>query len=69
MGYYKRDDFGQWDGGNFGEIWNNEKFVAARRIWTEPDSPLPEGHDCTKCEKVKVFRRQHALGDRAGRAP
>jgi hypothetical protein len=40
----------------FGRLWNNEKFVAARRIWTEPESPLPEGHYCTSCDKVRFYR-------------
>lgn len=56
MGFYKHDDFGDWAAGGFSRMWNNEKFVAARRIWTEPQSPLPSGHFCTDCEKVKLYR-------------
>ena len=56
MGFYKHDDFADWKPGSFGALWNNEKFIAARRIWTEPDSPLPEGHFCTDCDKVRFYR-------------
>ncbi|GIW39734.1 MAG: radical SAM protein [Candidatus Binatia bacterium] len=56
MGFYAHDDFGVWRRGNFGRLWNNEKFVRARRIWTEPDSPLPESHFCTACDKVRLYR-------------
>lgn len=56
MGYAKHDDFDEWKKGSFGEMWNNEKFVAARRIWTEPQSPLPEGHYCNECDKVRLYR-------------
>lgn len=56
MGYAKHDDFDQWRPGSFAELWNNEKFVAARRIWTEPQSPLPEGHYCVDCDKVRFYR-------------
>ncbi|MBI1813362.1 MAG: radical SAM protein [Deltaproteobacteria bacterium] len=56
MGFYKHDDFAEWTPGAFGRLWNNEKFVAARRIWTEKDSPLPDGHYCTDCDKVRFYR-------------
>jgi pyruvate-formate lyase-activating enzyme len=56
MGFNKDDDFDTYVPGQFRRLWNNDKFVAARRIWTEPDSPLPEGHFCVGCEKVKLFR-------------
>lgn len=56
MGFTKHDDFAEWQPGTFGGLWNNEKFVAARRIWTEPDSPLPEGHFCVDCDKVRFYR-------------
>jgi pyruvate-formate lyase-activating enzyme len=56
MGYSKHDDFDSWRAGDFGRMWNNEKYIAARRIWTEPDSPLPEGHYCTDCDKVRFYR-------------
>jgi MoaA/NifB/PqqE/SkfB family radical SAM enzyme len=56
MGFYKHDDFGDWTPGGFSRLWNDEKFITARRIWTEPDSPLPEGHFCVDCDKVRLFR-------------
>jgi len=56
MGFYKHDDFAEWKPGAFGRMWNNEKFIAARRIWTEPTSPLPQGHFCTDCDKVRLYR-------------
>jgi hypothetical protein len=56
MGFYKHDDFADWKPGSFRRMWNNEKFIAARRIWTEKESPLPEGHFCTDCDKVRFFR-------------
>lgn len=56
MGFDKHDDFDTYRPGTFRRMWNNEKFVAARRIWTAPDSPLPEGHFCTKCDKVNLYR-------------
>jgi len=56
QGFYKHDDFAEWEPGMFGRLWNNEKFVAARRIWTEPRSPLPLGHYCTSCDKVRFYR-------------
>ncbi|MBI1813697.1 MAG: radical SAM protein [Deltaproteobacteria bacterium] len=56
MGFYKHDDFADWTPGTFGQMWNNAKFIAARRIWTEKDSPLPEGHFCTDCDKVRFYR-------------
>ena len=56
MGFEKHDDFAQWQPGSFRQLWNNEKFVAARRIWTEKESPLPEGHYCTSCDKVLLYR-------------
>ncbi|MBI4518487.1 MAG: radical SAM protein [Deltaproteobacteria bacterium] len=55
-GFFKHDDFGDWQPGAFRQLWNNEKFVAARRIWTEKDSPLPDGHFCTSCDKVRFYR-------------
>ncbi len=56
MGFDKHDDFGEWRAGGFGRMWNNEKFIAARRIWTEPASQLPDGHFCTECDKVRLYR-------------
>jgi hypothetical protein len=56
MGYEKHDDFDDWQPGTFGRMWNNDKFIAARRIWTEPQSPLPEGHYCVDCDKVRFYR-------------
>lgn len=56
MGYAKHDDFADWTPGTFRQMWNNEKFLAARRIWTEPESPLPEGHYCVECDKVRLYR-------------
>jgi len=56
MGFYKHDDFADWQPGTFGRMWNNEKFLAARRIWTEPQSALPQGHFCTDCDKVRLYR-------------
>jgi hypothetical protein len=56
MGFDKHDDFADWEAGSFARLWNNEKFVAARRIWTEPQSPLPAGHFCTECDKVRFYR-------------
>lgn len=56
MGFYKHDDFAEWKPGTFRQLWNNEKFIAARRIWTEKESPLPEGHYCTDCDKVLFYR-------------
>lgn len=56
MGYDKHDDFADWAPGEFRRLWNNEKFVAARRIWTERESPLPAGHYCTSCDKVRFYR-------------
>ncbi len=69
QGFYKHDDFAHWEPGNFGRLWNNEKFVAARRIWTVPASPLPEGHYCTNCDKVRFFRGLPlASSSRSGRS-
>jgi hypothetical protein len=56
MGFQKHDDFADWERGAFARMWNNDKFIAARRIWTEPQSPLPEGHYCVDCEKVRFYR-------------
>jgi hypothetical protein len=56
QGFHQHDDFDTFQPGAFRRMWNNDKFVAARRIWTEPHSPLPEGHFCTQCDKVKLFR-------------
>ena len=56
MGFEKHDDFAEWKPGAFRELWNNEKFIAARRIWTEKESPLPAGHYCTSCDKVRLYR-------------
>lgn len=56
MGFYKHDDFAEWQPGTFGRLWNNDKFIAARRIWTEPESSLPQGHFCTECDKVRLYR-------------
>lgn len=56
MGFSKQHDFAHWQPGTFAQMWNNEKFVAARRIWTEPRSALPEGHYCTACDKVRWYR-------------
>ncbi len=56
MGFDKHDDFAEWTPGAFRRLWNNEKFIAARRIWTDPQSPLPEGHYCTGCDKVLFYR-------------
>lgn len=55
-GYKKEDDFDRYRPGQFRQMWNNEKFIAARRIWTAPTSPLPAGHFCTDCDKVRLFR-------------
>ena len=55
-GYKKEDDFDRYRPGQFREMWNNQKFLAARRIWTAPTSPLPAGHFCTDCDKVRLFR-------------
>jgi hypothetical protein len=56
MGFYKHDDFADWQPGSFRRMWNNDKFVSARRIWTQKNSPLPEGHFCTSCDKVRLYR-------------
>ncbi len=56
MGFYKHDDFAEWKPGAFRPLWNSEKFITARRIWTEKESPLPEGHFCTECDKVRFYR-------------
>jgi hypothetical protein len=56
MGFFKHDDFADWSPGDFNRMWNSEKFVAARRIWSEPSSPLPAGHFCTECDKVRLYR-------------
>ncbi len=56
MGFNKHDDFADFRPGAFRRLWNNDKFVAARRIWTEPKSVLPEGHFCTNCDKVRYYR-------------
>jgi hypothetical protein len=56
MGFYKHDDFTDWEPGSFSRMWNNDKFVAARRIWTDPASPLPQGHFCTDCDKAHLYR-------------
>jgi hypothetical protein len=56
MGFDKHDDFAEWTPGAFRRLWNNEKFVAARRIWTDKASPLPAGHYCTSCDKVLFYR-------------
>lgn len=56
MGFEKHDDFADWAPGSFADMWNNDKFVAARRIWTEKESPLPAGHYCNDCEKVRLYR-------------
>jgi predicted transcriptional regulator len=56
MGFNKHDDFDTFRPGQFRTMWNNEKFIAARRIWTEPRSLLPQGHFCTECDKVRLYR-------------
>jgi len=56
MGFDKHDDFDTFRAGQFRRLWNNPKFIAARRIWTDRDSPLPEGHFCVSCDKVKLYR-------------
>ena len=56
MGFAKHDDLADWEPGTFGRMWNNEKFLAARRIWAQPQSPLPAGHFCTECDKVRLYR-------------
>lgn len=56
MGFDAHDDFAVWEPGAFRRLWNNDKFVAARRIWTAKDSPLPEGHYCNDCDKVRLYR-------------
>jgi pyruvate-formate lyase-activating enzyme len=56
MGFHKHDDFDTFRPGDFRRLWNNEKFVAARRIWTERDSALPDGHFCVGCDKVHLYR-------------
>lgn len=55
-GFNKHDDFDTFRAGDFRRLWNNDKFVAARRIWTDRDSALPEGHFCTECDKVRLYR-------------
>jgi predicted transcriptional regulator len=56
MGFYKHDDFTDWEAGSFGRMWNSDKFIAARRIWTDRASALPQGHFCTDCDKVRLYR-------------
>ncbi len=56
MGFNKHDDFDTFRPGEFRRMWNNEKFIAARRIWTAPASALPEGHFCVACDKVRLYR-------------
>ena len=56
MGFNKHDDFDTFRRGDFRRRWNNPKFVAARRIWTAPRSPLPEDHFCVGCDKVNLYR-------------
>ena len=56
MGFNKHDDFDTFRPGQFRQMWNNAQFIAARRIWTEPRSALPEGHFCVNCDKVKHYR-------------
>ncbi len=56
MGFNKHDDFDTFAAGSFHRLWNNDKFIAARRIWTDRDSPLPEGHFCVDCDKVRLYR-------------
>jgi organic radical activating enzyme len=56
MGFDKHDDFADWKPGAFRQLWNNDKFVAARRIWTDKASPLPADHYCTGCDKVLFYR-------------
>jgi len=55
-GFNKDDDFDVFRPGQFHRMWNNEKFVAARRIWTARRSPLPRDHFCTHCDKVRLYR-------------
>jgi hypothetical protein len=56
MGFNKHDDFDTFRPGQFRRMWNNEKFVAARRIWTGRESALPEGHFCVGCDSVHLYR-------------
>jgi radical SAM family protein/iron-sulfur cluster protein len=56
MGFNKHDDFDTFRQGQFRQMWNNDKFIAARRIWTAPHSPLPPGHFCNECDKVRHYR-------------
>jgi hypothetical protein len=56
MGFNKHDDFDTYRRGQFRRLWNNPKFTAARRIWTDPQSPLPAGHFCVDCDKVHLYR-------------
>ncbi len=55
-GFHQKDDFDTYRPGTFRRMWNNEKFVAARRIWTQPRTPLPQDHFCSDCDKVRLFR-------------
>ena len=56
MGFNKHDDFDTFRPGEFKHLWNNDKFIAARRIWSDRHSPLPEGHFCVGCDKVRHYR-------------
>lgn len=54
--YYKKDDFGSILENDFFEIWNNDKFQGARRIFSEgPD--YRSGTVCDSCIKVKNWRK------------
>ncbi len=55
-GFNKHDDFDTFRPGQFRRMWNNEQFVAARRIWTDRESPLPKEHFCAGCDKVRQYR-------------
>jgi hypothetical protein len=56
MGFDKHDDFDNFRPGQFRGMWNNDKFIAARKIWTDRESPLPDGHFCVGCDKVNLYR-------------
>ena len=61
--FYQEDDYGSLAGSTFKEVWNNEKFQAARRLFhsREQASALGKGLVCFDCPYTLVWEdyQQH----------
>jgi len=52
--FYESTDFGSLEKESFGKIWNNEKFIAARRIFKDKNIAQKE-LVCSRCVDVRAF--------------